>query len=142
MFQRISKKFAVPSLLMVLVGVAMAVPTVLTPQVLKENNYAVQAGDLTLTQTACDNVNGNSFAFTGRETLIVNNPDAAPHTFTLTSIADSLGRTGDIGPYSVAATTIAVIHLDTMPGWRQTNGTILLACNSNLLKFGVVRLPG
>jgi hypothetical protein len=118
------------------------VQTVLTPQVLKENNYAVQAGDLTLTQTACDNVNGNSFAFTGREILIVNNPDASVHTFTVTSIADSLGRTGDIANYSVAATTIAVIHLDTIPGWRQSNGTILLACNSNLMKFGVLRLPG
>lgn len=137
-----NKKLVLAALVMVLLGVAFAVPTVLTPQVLKENNYAVQAGDLTLTQTACDAVNGNSFAFTGREILIVNNPDAAPHTFTVTSIADQLGRTGDISGYSVAATTIAVIDLDTLPGWRQSNGTILLACNSNLLKYGVVRLPG
>jgi len=116
--------------------------TALPPVVLKENNYAVQAGDLTLALDTADNVNGNSFPFTGREILLVQNPDASAHTFTVTSVADSLGRTGDLGPYSVAATSIAVIDMDTLAGWRQANGTILLAFNSNLLKVKVLRLPG
>jgi hypothetical protein len=145
MFKRICKKVAVPVVLMFLIGIAYAVQTVLTPQVLKENNYQVIAGDLALTETACDNTNGNSFAFTGREILVVHNTDASlAHTFTVTSVADSLGRTDtSLTGYSVPLSAIAVIHLDAIAGWRQSsNGTILLACNSNLIKFGVLRLPG
>jgi hypothetical protein len=144
MFKRICKKLAVPALLMCLMGIAYAVQTVLTPQVLKENNYPVIAGDLALTETACDNVNGNSFQFTGREMLVVHNTDASlAHTFTVTSVADSLGRVDtSLTGYSVPLSAIAVIHLDAIAGWRQSNGTILLACNSNLIKFGVLRLPG
>lgn len=144
MFQRISKKFGALAMLMLLMGVAYAVQTVLTPQVLKENNYQVIAGDLALTETACDAVNGNAFQFTGREMLIIHNTDAAgAHTFTVTSVADSLGRTDtSLTGYSVPLSAIAVIHLDAIAGWRQTNGQILLACNSNLIKFAVLRLPG
>lgn len=127
-----------------LLSVAYAVVTPLTPQVLKENNYQVIAGDLALTETACDNTNGNSFPFTGREMLVVHNSDAVgAHTFTVTSVPDALGRVDtSLTSYSVPLSSIAVIHLDAVAGWRQTNGTILLACNSNLIKFGILRLPG
>lgn len=124
-----------------LCAVAYAVQTPLTPQVAKENNYAVQAGDLALTETACDAVNGNSFPLTGHEILIVHNTDAAAaHTFTVTSIPDQLGRSGDITAYSVPLSSIAAIYMNTISGWQQTNGTVLLACNSNLLKYGILRL--
>jgi hypothetical protein len=124
-----------------MLGVAYAVQTVLTATALKENNYAVVAGDLALPSTACDNVNGNAFAATGREILLVNNPDAAPHTFTVTSLADPFGRFDtSLTGYSVPATSLAVIYLNTLTGWRQANGQILLACNSNLLKFSIIQV--
>lgn len=144
MLKTFKKKLILAGLLLVAIGAAFAVQTVLTPQVLKENNYQVIAGDLALTETACDATNGNAFAFTGREMLIAHNTDAAAaHTFTVTSIPDSLGRTDTtLTGYSVPLSSIAVIHLDQIAGWRQSNGTILLACNSALIKFGIVRLPG
>jgi hypothetical protein len=144
MLKTFKKKFGLAALLLVAVGAAFAVQTALTPQVLKENNYQVIAGDLALTESACDNTNGNSFPFTGREMLLVHNTDAAAaHTFSVTSVPDSIGRTdSSLTGYSVPLSTIAVIHLDQIPGWRQSNGTILLACNSALIKFGILRLPG
>jgi hypothetical protein len=144
MFKEKKKILIIASSLLAAVGVAFAAQTALTPQVLKENNYQVIAGDLALTEVACDATNGNSFPFTGREMLLVHNTDAAAaHTFTVTSVPDSIGRTDtSLTSYSVALSTIAVIHLDQIPGWRQSNGTILLACNSALIKFGVLRLPG
>jgi hypothetical protein len=129
--------------MLLLMGMAFAVQTVLTPQVLKENNYSVLAGDLTLTMTASDIVNGNAFAATAREMLIVQNTDVSAHTFGITSLPDSLGRSDtSLSAYSVAAGGIAIIHVDTLQGWRQSNGQILLTSTNALLKFGVVRLPG
>lgn len=124
------------------VNLAFAAQTPLTVQTLKENNYAVQAGDLTLTFTACDNVNGNSFASTGKEVLIVQNSDAAgAHTFTVTSVPDSLGRSDTtLTGYSLPLSTFAVIYVNTIAGWKQGTGLILLACNSNLIKFAVVQV--
>lgn len=136
------KKLLAPLVLLVLAVCAWATQTALTPVVLKENNYAVQPGDLTLTETACDNVNGNSFPHTGREILLVHNTNASSGTFSVTSVADQYGRTGDISAYSVAASAIAVIDLDTITGWRQSNGNVLLACSANTMKFVVLRLPG
>ena len=141
MFKR--NKKLVGLVVLMLVAAAFAVPTSLTPVVMKENNYAVQAGDLTVTETACDNVNGNSFPFTGREILLVHNTNAGgAQTFSITSTPDQYGRTGDIANYSIVASGIAVIDLDTLTGWKQTNGTLLLACNAATVKFVVLRLPG
>lgn len=141
MFKRISRKWLAVIVVMAMLGVAYAVQTVLTATALKENNYTVLAGDLALPSTACDNVNGNSFAATGREILLVNNPDAAPHTFTVTSVPDSLGRSDtSLTGYSVPATSLAAIYINTLTGWRQANNTILLACNSNLLKFSIIQV--
>ena len=114
--------------------------TALTPIQLKQNNYAVVAGDLATTFTAADTVNGNSFAATGNEILLIQNTDAAAHTFTVSSVADSLGRTDtSLANYSVAANTIAAIQISTLAGWIQSNGNINLTSSSNLLKFAVLR---
>lgn len=142
MFKRTNKTVATLLAVLMLAGITYAVPTPLTTQALKENNYSVLAGDLALTFTACDNVNGNSFKGTGHEILVVQNSDAAgAHTFTVTSIADSLGRSdSSLTGYSLPLSTFAVINVNTLSGWRQVDGTIQLACNSNLIKFAVVQL--
>jgi hypothetical protein len=121
---------------------AFAVPTSLTVQALKENNYPVIAGDLAFTLTACDNVNGNSFKATGKEILIVQNSDgAAPHTFSVTSVVDPFGRLdSSLTGYSVPLNGFAVINVNTLAGWRQADGTVQLACNNALIKFAVVQL--
>lgn len=141
MFKRINRKWLAVIVVMMMIGVAYAVQTVLTATALKENNYNVIAGDLALPSTACDNVNGNSFVATGKEILLVNNPDASAHTFTVTSVADPFGRVDtSLTGYSVPATSLAVIYINTLTGWRQTNNTVLLACNSALLKFSIIQV--
>lgn len=140
MFRR-SKKFTITAVLttLLMIGVAFAAQTALTPITLKQNNYLVQPGDLAVTETACDNVNGNLFPFTGKEILWVHNTDVGTQTFTVTSVADSLGRTGDINAYSMATGTFAAIDLTQIAGWKQTSGNLLLACSAATVKFVVLR---
>lgn len=114
--------------------------TALTVTVLKQDNVAINAGDLALTFTASDNVNGNSFPITGNEILLIQNSDAAgAHTFTVTSVPDAQGRSGDIASYSLPLSTFAVIQMSLVTGWRQADGNVYLASNSNLIKFAVLR---
>lgn len=114
--------------------------TVLTIQALKENNYAVQAGDLTLTFTASDTSNGNAFTSTGKEILIIQNTDASPHTFTVTSVGDALGRSDtSLTNYSVAANSFSMLYCSTIAGWKENTGQIFLTSSSNLLKFAVIQ---
>ncbi len=142
MFKRIRKISSVSIIVLMIVTAAFAAQTALTIQPLKENNYPVLAGDLTLTFTACDNVNGNAFTSTGKEILIVQNSDAAgAHTFTVNSIPDQLGRSDtSLTGYSLPLSTFAVLNMNTLLGWKQNTGQIFLACNSNLIKFAVVQL--
>lgn len=111
--------------------------TALAVTQLKQDNYAVQAGDLAIPM-ASDAVNFNKYVATGQEILIVQNSDAAPHTFTVTSVADRLGRTQDIAAYSVAANSIAAIQMSEMQGWKQADGNVYLQSSDATLKFGVI----
>jgi len=113
--------------------------TALTPVQLKQNNYAVQAGDLAIALTS-DAVNGNLFGCTGKEILLVQNSDAAPHTFTVTSVADALGRTGDINAYSVAANSFAAIQLSQIAGWKETDGNVYVSVSDSHVTFCVLRI--
>lgn len=100
---------------------------------------SVSAGSLDITMTAADNVNGNSFVITGHEILLIWNTDSAAHTVTISSVADSLGRTGDVTSYSVGATThSAFSFLGGVNGWQQPGGTVNFTANSNLIKFAVL----
>jgi len=105
---------------------------------LKQDNYAVQAGDLAV-PFASDTVNFNEFAASGQEILLAQNTDASPHTFTVTSVADHMGRTQDIAAYSVPANTTAAIQMSTLEGWKQTDGNIYLSSSDATLKFAVIR---
>jgi hypothetical protein len=121
---------------------AFATPTALSTIVLVQNNVAVTAGQLTLTFTACDNVNGNFFVGTGREVLVVQNADgASAHTFTVSSVADQLGRTDtSLTGYSVAASTTVAVQMKYLAGWLQSGGqNVNVSCNSNQIKFAVLQ---
>src|SRR5438128_1770008 len=84
------------------------------------NQAAPNAGQLDITFAAADVANGNAFPFTGREVLLVQNADgAAAHHFTLTSVADGLGRTGDIAAYTVALSAFSAVDANTLQGWLQ-----------------------
>lgn len=131
---------AVASMLVLVASLAFATQTPLTPAQLKVNNYSVVAGDLSLTFTACDSTNGNSFAVTGQEILLVQNSGASAYTFTLQSVADPFGRTdSSLTNYSVAASAITAVELKYLIGWQQTGGVMYTTCSNNALKFAVVR---
>jgi hypothetical protein len=119
--------------------------TPITVTTLVQNNVAVTAGQLTLTTTAMDASNGNSYVATGRETLLFENTDTAAHTITITSVPDSLGRSDtSLTSYSIPAASggasgLAVIQMKWLPGWLQTGGTIFLATSSALVKCAVLQ---
>jgi hypothetical protein len=99
----------------------------------------VSAGDLAIVFAASDNVNGNKWAFSGRDILLVQNTDVGAQTFTLTSVADERGRKGDIATYSVPASGFAAFFISSSFGWTQPDGSIFLASSSANLKFAVIR---
>ena len=124
---------------------AFAVITPLTVVTLKQNNYAVVAGDLNLTPAAMDAVNGNSFTATGKEVLLFINSDTVTHTVTVTSTSDSLGRldtslTTYVVPVAVGGLSgLAAVEMTNMNGWIQSGQTVNLTTSSALVKISVLR---
>lgn len=121
--------------------------TVLTVQQLNGPYPAlpVSANALDVAFTAADTTNGNAFALTGKEVLLVRNTDGtAAHSFTITSVADERRRTGDIANYSLGPGEFAAFAFsgrDALAGWRQSDGTARISADSNLIEFAVLRLP-
>lgn len=118
--------------------------TALTIQDVDAPFAAVSANSLDFTFAAGDAANGNSFACTGRELLLVINSDPTnPYTFTVTSADDEKGRAEDITTYSLAAGEYAAVGvgLTNSKGWKQTSGVIYLAVSNAAVKFAALRLP-
>jgi hypothetical protein len=114
--------------------------TALTVITLKQNNYAVVAGDLAMAVTAMDASNGNSFVATGKEVLVIQNTDSAPHTVTITSAPDQLGRTdAALTSYSIPANSSAAIEMTQLVGWIQTGQVVNMTTTSALVKISVLR---
>lgn len=113
--------------------------TAVTTTVLKQDNYAVQAGDLVVPMAAMDATNGNSFAITGREVLLFQNTDTVAHTITITSIADGFGRVDtSLTNYSLAASAIVAIQMKELKGWSN-GGTVTMTTTSALVKIAVLQ---
>lgn len=87
----------------------------------------------------------NTFVSTGRELLLVRNTGTGAQTVTVTSVADALNRSGDITTYSLPIGSVtpqfAVLGPFPQQGWKQTNGTIIVAASSTDIAFAVIRLP-
>lgn len=85
---------------------------------------------------------GISFPLTGNEILLVRNIHATlAQTVTISSQADSRGRTGDIAAYSLAAGDFAAFGPFGLEGWRQTDGALYAVGSTTDIKFAVLRLP-
>lgn len=135
------QKVAAIGLLLLIPISAFAVFTNITTFVLPQNNAQIIAGQLTVTLTACDNVNGNQYTFTGREVLVMQNTDTSAHTISVNTIADPYGGTNTtLTSYSLPATSVSMIQMKYSQGWLQTGGVIqIAACSSNLIKLAVVQ---
>lgn len=145
LFSKLTAVFAL-ALLTFMPNLAFATgPTPLTVVVLKQNNYAVVAGDLNLTPVATDTVNGNSFAASGKEVVMLINTDTATHTVTITSTADALGRldtslTTYVVPVAAGGLSgISVVEMTNLNGWIQSGQTVNLTSSSALVKIVVLR---
>jgi hypothetical protein len=93
------------------------------------------------TFAAADVANGNQFAMSGGERVLVWNTSAdTAYVASLTSAADSLGRTKDISE-SVAFGTVRIFGPFQTPGWKQTDGYFYLSGANAALKFAVLTPP-
>jgi len=140
-FSLLQKASCIALLLVIASVSAFAAFTALTPAVLVQNNAQVSAGNLTVTMTACDTVNGNQYTYTGRDVLLMQNTDTSAHAITINTIADPYGGTNTtLTAYSLPASSISAIQMKFAQGWLQSGGVIqIAACSSNLIKLAVVQ---
>jgi hypothetical protein len=86
-------------------------------------------------------VDGVTFKFTGRDIVTIRNTHAAtPFTWTLKSVADSLNRVGDVGPYTLAAGDAATILINSN-GFTDVNGNVTIVMSDLAVKVAVNRAP-
>jgi hypothetical protein len=92
---------------------------------------------------AADATNGNYFVMTGQELVLVQNSHAVTsYTWTLTSVANTRGRTKDITTESVAAGVWKIVGpFTSKDGWMQPGGSCLISGSNAAIKFGVIVLP-
>jgi hypothetical protein len=90
--------------------------------------------------TAADVGNMNQFVASGKDLLVIHNSGGSQYTFTVTSVADSYGRTKDITTETIDAGVYKVVGPLEILGWQQSDGKIYLAGNNAAVKFGIVRL--
>ena len=92
------------------------------------------------TFAAADVVNKNSFVMTSKEILLVKNAHATnPQTVTINSVADEMGRSGDITTFSIAAGDTAVFGpFKDKTGWAQSGGVMYLEGSTTDITFCVL----
>lgn len=94
------------------------------------------------TWTAADVANKEQIVLTQKDVLLIWNSGASSHTYTLTGVADSLGRTADIGPVTLNA---GIFHA-CIPGYEgfAQSGTpryLFLEANHAEIKYAVITFP-
>lgn len=138
------KLIALLSLFFFLSVPAFATPTSIPIQANPSLNTSggITAGSATLTFTAADTTNGNSFPLATSQNvlLIVTNTAGAPGTVTITSVADRKGRTGDIATYSIAANSTAAFGPFPFDGWLQADNTLHFTASATTIKYCPLQL--
>lgn len=112
--------------------------TPLTALGTKTDAYSAGAADVTM--TAADTSNKEEVALTGNELVIAHNTGVGAQTVTVSSVVDSMGRTGDISTYSLAADDYAIFGPFGTEGWRQAGAKLYFEADSSDVKLGVVKL--
>ena len=96
----------------------------------------------TLTWTAADVANGNAFALTGREVLLVRNVGAATRTVTFQSKAIR-GRHDPLHNSAQNVVAGAYVAYGPIPvqGFRQSDQMLYVSANHAEIEFCVLRVP-
>lgn len=101
----------------------------------------ISANTRDLTTNAIDIVNGNETTLVDSKTVVLlKNEDAGATTVTFTSVADTLGRTGDITAYSIGAGELAIFGPFKLVGWTHS-GKLWIDGSDVDLKVAVITLP-
>jgi hypothetical protein len=98
---------------------------------------------VTVTWNDADSSNGNDFAMTGRDLVLVRNGHAsAAKTYTVTSAADSQGRSKNITAESlVAGAVVCLGPFRNKTGWAQSSNKFYIDGEDNNIKIAVILLP-
>lgn len=103
--------------------------------------YSQEEGNpANVTMTAANTSDKQQTAHTGKVLILAHNSGASPHTVTITSTPDHLGRTGDLTAYSIGAGEYAVFGPFKLEGWVQTDGKLYFEANHAEVLFGVIDL--
>ena len=86
-----------------------------------------------------DIADGSQFKATGKEIVVVKNPDTAAHSVTITSSEDKFNRTKDISK-SIPTGEQHVFGVFPLSGWVQSDGYIYLSDSDNTLEFAVITI--
>lgn len=101
----------------------------------------ISANLLDITFTAADAVNFNEAVWAGNRMLLLwRNSGAGARTVTVTSIADSHGRSGDVSAFSSAAGEYGALLVER-DGWQQSDGKLYFAGEHAEVLFAVLAIP-
>jgi hypothetical protein len=99
------------------------------------------ADGVAITWTAAVVADKEEFLMEGNDLLLVRNEDASPHTFTITSAADRMGRLGHITAQSLAAGAWAVLGpFKKLDGWQQSTGVLYIEADDVNVEWAVIKL--
>jgi len=100
----------------------------------------IAGGSADLTMTTADTVNQNMTPLIDSKTvLLAFNNGATGRTVTITSVADTLNRTGDITAYALAAGKIARFGAFKTIGWANA-GKLHFEANNAEVEFAVITI--
>lgn len=121
----------------------MADPTVIVVQDILAPFAEVGVNDADFTFTALTASDGDAWVCTGRDILLVYNPEAGAKTLTIVSTDDEFGRAESITDYSLGAGEWAAfgVGLTNTKGWKDTAGKIKVIPEDATVDAAVLRLP-
>jgi hypothetical protein len=94
-----------------------------------------------LVLSASDASSFNSFPSRGNDLVIAQNTDSVTRHVTIHSVADHIGRTGDLTSVAITAGQVLIFGPFPVNAWAQSDGNINVDTDNALVKLAVVHLP-
>lgn len=99
------------------------------------------AGALDIPWVASDAADGNAVPLTGSVLLAAKNTDSNPHTVSVSSAPDNMGRKSDITNYSVGAGLESLLGVFSPYGWQQSDLNLYVNTSDNSVHLVAYRIP-
>jgi len=101
---------------------------------------AANALDIAFTPAGASFADGAGWTLGSCDVLLVQNLNAGAQTFTISTVIDEYGRTGDITAYSVGIAEFAAFGPVALAGFKQADGQVYIAAAAADVGFAVLRL--